>query len=207
MERWSEQASQRLRDGEEIAEVISVGENGVVVTNQRVLSFTPVGDGANYRAIERPNIEGVELASNGNADWLGYMAKGGLAGLVGVGIGYTMDFGGLISVDRINPEAAGKTGTASIIQMLGSISRLLAMVDDVLLVGGLLAFALCLGAFGLYLESRTHGLWIAVAGEDGHHVPAPKGSRTAVRRLQRVLGTQPDPATVYRDDPLEPQPE
>jgi hypothetical protein len=81
------------------------------------------------------------------------------------------------------------------------------MVDDVLLVGGLLAFAMCLGAFGMYLESRRHGIWITVAGEGDCYVPAPKDSRTAVERLQRHFETAPESESRYRDDPLRPHPE
>lgn len=209
MSRWSDRASQRLRDGEEIEDAISFGGNGVVVTTQRFLAFTPESNGANYRAIERPNVEGVSLESSGNAAWLGYMGKSGIAAVAGGVVGYTMDFGGLVSVDQLNPEAAGQTGIGPLMGLLASISRVLELADDVLLIIGLLALGLCLGAFGLYLESRTHGLWITVAGDDDLYVPAPKGSTTELARLERHLRTDPDPETetAPRDDPLKPQPE
>ena len=209
MARWSERARQRLRDGEEIEDAISFGENGIVVTNQRLLAFTPESDGANYRAIERPNVEGTALESNGETQWLGYVGKGALAGLVGVGVGYTMDFGGLVSLSQLNTKAASQTGVGSMMGLLSTVSRFLGMLDDALLVAGLLAFAVCLGALGLYLESRTHGLWIAVAGDDDLYVPAPKGATTELTRLQRHLRTEPDPGaeTAPREDPLEPHPE
>jgi len=43
--RWSERARERLRTGETVEETVPVGGNGVVVTNQRLLAFTPDREG------------------------------------------------------------------------------------------------------------------------------------------------------------------
>lgn len=212
MGRWSEHAGPRLRDGEEIVAEIPFGENGVVVTNQRLLVFVPESDGANYRAIERPNVEDIRLDSDGNTDLIRFVAQGGLAGITGVLIGYTMDFGSLVSVESISSGGtSGQSGIGGLLKILNSISRLLELLDDALLVGGMLAFAVGLGAFGLYLESRLYGLWITVAGEDDEvHVPAPDDAEAEFEQLQGYLDeeagsvSQPDDLTEPQTDPLEP---
>lgn len=220
MARWSERASQRLRDGEHIEESIPFGDNGVVVTNQRLLAFMPESEGANFRAIERPNVEGARLRSIGNPDWLGYMARGGLAGVVGIIVGTKMEFSGLISLGGIDPRAASKTGVGSMLGMLRSIADLVGKIDDAMLVVGLLGVAVWLGALGMYIQSREHVLQITIAGEGTLQVPAPKDADDEHRRLERLLRTTgeedsdspdreaaDDRDTQPREEPLSPRPE
>lgn len=187
MDRWSERASGRLRDGERIERSLPVGENGVVVTSHRVLAFTPEGDGANYRAIERPNVEDAALQTIGNTGWLEYVLKGGLAGVAGVGIGYTMDFGNFFSMDSITGSGASQVGMGGMLQVLAQINRLLDMLDDALLVGGLLGFVIALGALGMFVESRTRYLVIEVAGEEAVQVPAAGDVGDAPAQLRDAL--------------------
>lgn len=211
MSRWRAQASKRLREGEQITEEIPFGDNAVVVTTQRLLAFVPDSEGANFHAIERPNVEEITRDSRGDAEWLGYVARGALAGIAGVGIGITVDFKSLVSFGSIDSETVGRTGMGGLLEILASISQALDMLNDILLVLGLLAFSVCLGAFGLYLESRMHGVWITIAGEGEIHVPAPKDADAAFTRLEQALETDPvieDDLDVDPDeDSLEPDPE
>lgn len=230
MQRWREQATERLRDGETIEESISFGDNGVVVTNQRLLAFVPESEGANFRAIERPNVEGATLHGIGNADWLEYMGKGGLAGVVGIIVGTKMEFSGFISLQGIDPKAASQTGVGSMLGMLSQISTLVGKIDDAMLVVGLLGVAVWLGALGMYIESREYVLDVTVAGDSDLQVPAPKDADAEHRQLERLLrtttddersvddetgptyGPHEDPDTAddrdtSRDEPLSPQPE
>jgi hypothetical protein len=185
--RWREQARERLRTNETIEETIPVGGNGVVVTNQRVLVFMPDDEGPNFRTIERPNVEGVALRHVGDTGWLEYVGKGALAGVACVAIGLTVDFGGLFAIDSVSSEGAGAVGAGGLTRVLGSINSLLGTADEALLVGGLLALTFALGAFGMYVESRSHDLVIEVAGEDDCHVQAPSSADEQDLRLNEAL--------------------
>lgn len=215
--RWEARASERLRNGEVIEETIPVGENAVVVTSQRLLAFTPDGEGPNYRAVERPNVEGAALRHDGDTEWLEYTAKGAIGGLIAVGIGLTVDFGGMISLQGISTDGAGQVGIGGMLSMLTTITNLMGKVDDALLVGGLLALTFGLGAFGMYIESRTYSLVIDIAGEDDLHVRAPSDAQDQDRRLQSVLegestrnaGHEVDDGTGHdgtADDPIPAEP-
>ncbi|SEN44157.1 hypothetical protein SAMN05216388_1003119 [Halorientalis persicus] len=186
MARWEARANERLRNGETVEASVPVGENGVVVTSHRVFAFTPTSDGRNFRAVERPNVEGVGTAATSEIDWLGRAGKAALAGVAGVALGLTVDFGTLLDLGEIGSQGAGRLGMGGMLAVLQRISQLLGLLDDALLVGGLLALAGALGALGLYLQSRTKTLRIAVAGGPDLHVPAADRG-DAVVRLRRHL--------------------
>jgi len=206
MTRWRERATERLRDGEAIEETVPFGDNAVVVTSQRLLAFTPDGDGANYRAVERPNVEGASLTHVAETKWIEYILKGTVFGVAGVGIGLTVDFGGLLSIQQINTSSGG-IGLGAILGLLNSINQFLAKLNQYILVGGLLALTVALGALGKYIESRTHVLAISVAGEDVLHVRAPKDVGHHLQRLQALLRGERDDATRPGGEPLDPSPE
>lgn len=210
MTQWRERATGRLRNGESVVTTVPVGGNGVVVTSQRLMAFTPESDGPNYRAVERPNVEDVRLETVGDEDWLEYVFKGGIGGLVGVAVGLTVDFGSLLSVGSIDTSGAGQVGVGGMLAILERITQLLGSLDDVFLYGGLLAFAAGLAALGKYVESRDHTLTVEVAGDDPVRVLAPKGSDDALARVQRSLresdADEREPASESEgSDPLDPR--
>jgi len=192
MARWEARASERLRDGETIEASVPVGDSGVVVTSQRVFVFAPERDGANFRSVERPNVEGVDTAATSETDWLGRAGKTALAGVAGVALGLTVDFGGLLDLGGIGGQGTGRVGMGGMLAVLRQVSRLLELLDEALLIGGLLALAGALGALGLYLQSRTKTIRIAIAGDADLHVPA-TDRRDAVSQLRRHLAGDADP--------------
>ena len=207
MARWEARANERLRDGEEIEASVPVGENGVVVTSQRVFAFTPASDGGNFRAVERPNVEGVGTAATSEITWLGRAGKAALAGVAGVALGLTVDFGSLLDLGGLGGQGTSRVGMGGMLAVLRQVSRLLELLDEALLVGGLFALAGAFGALGLYLQSRTKTLRIAVAGDPDLHVPAADRG-DAVVRLRRHLvdgdsSTPPDTGAgpLESDDP------
>jgi hypothetical protein len=205
MSRWSDRARKRLRHGETIEESVAVGDNGVVVTNQRVLSFTPAGDRANFRAVERPNVESISQRTIGDAEWLEYVGKAGLVGLVCVPLGLLVDFGSLLSIGDVSTDGAGQIGVGGMVGMLKSMSSLLGMLDDALLVAGLLGLTFALGALGMYVQSRTPTLLIEVAGDaEDVHVVSSEDRDDAVSRLRRVFRTEDLDAAAPAEDPLDP---
>ncbi|RXK50288.1 hypothetical protein [Halorientalis pallida] len=204
MARWEERASERLRHGETIETAVPIGTSGVVVTTQRVFAFTPESDGANFRSVERPNVEGVVTDTTSDTGWLGYVARAALAGVAGVALGLTVDFGSLLDLGGIGGQGASRVGMGGMLTVLQQVSRLLGLLDQVLLVGGLLALAVALGALGMYVESRTKTIRLTVAGGADLHVPA-SARGDAVARLQRHLADgaagEPTDAGGERDAP------
>lgn len=206
MAQWNRRARQRLRDGESIEASVSVGDNGVVVTNQRLLAFAPETEGQNYRAVERPNIEHVSVETIGNEEWLPHVGKAALFGIVGVALGLTVDFGSLLSLEGVDTSGADDVGVGGMLSILRTIADLLAMLDDVFLVGGLLAVAVGLGAFGLYVESRQEMLVVSVAGGNDVQVPVAEGADDGVDSIKAALfEPDVDGDRTVEQDPLAPQ--
>ncbi|WP_276273209.1 hypothetical protein [Haloarcula litorea] len=205
---WVNRAGDLLYDGEGVQEQVRVGDGGVVVTSHRVLAFTPDREGPNYRAVERPNVEGVGLTTDGETDHLERGVKALVAGLALVAAGYTVDLDGLVSGVSLSDTAA--TGAAGLGRMLGTLQTLLgllARLDDLLLLFGALALLFAVVVLGVYLWSRERVLVVEVAGDDDVHLPAPESGGDAVRdRLWAAIVPGDAPADAGRsppaDDPL-----
>jgi len=188
MTRWSDEARQRLRDGERIETTVPFGDNAVVVTDQRVFAFTPEGEGTNYRVVERPNVEAVGLGMVGETGWLRYALKGSVVGAVGIGIGLTTEFGSLFTLGGVGSDGPVRIEFGGLLEGLQTVVDLLGYLDEGLLVLGGLGVAVALTTLGVFVQSRDHTLVVAVAGDEDIHVPAPRDSEDERDELRRVLG-------------------
>lgn len=204
---WVERAGDLLYDGESVREEVTVGSGGVVVTTHRVLAFTPDRDGSNYRAVDRPNVDGAGFETSGELPFLFQAVKAIVIGLVLLAAGMTVNLEGLVS--GISLDSGGAAGAVGLGQMMGlmqTMLSLLAQLDDIMRLFGGLALAFGAVVLAVYLWSRERLLVISVAGEDDIELTAPDDD--SVRdRLERALipgdgsasaGTEA-PAT---DDPL-----
>lgn len=164
---WVERASDLLHGNEVIEEEVQVGTGGVVVTNQRVLVFTPDRAGANFRQVDRPNVESVESRATGERRFIMPGVKAGILGIVMVAFGYAFSFDQLS--ESISLDSGGAASAVGVGQLLGIIQTfigLLAMLDDLLRIVGGLALAFSVVALGVYVWSRERLLVISVAGGD-----------------------------------------
>ena len=202
---WVEQADGLLYDGESIQETVPAGAGGVVVTSHRLLAFTPDREGANYRQVDRPNVEGVACRTSGAFRFLQQAVKALVVGAVLVVAGTTVSLDGMVSgISLDSGGAAGAVGIGGLLGLLQSMLSLLAQLDDLLRLFGGLALAFGAVVLAVYVRSRERLLVVTVAGSEDIELTAPDGEGT-VEQLQAAIGpgdagpTAPSRAT---DDPL-----
>ncbi len=171
MATWQSRVEQLLYDGEEVDHQVGDDRMGVVVTSHRVLAFTPEADGANFRAVDRPNVVDVERTNTGETRWLVSGSKWLVVGvLLAIG-GLVFDFEGIFGGVEVNQEA-GQVGLGGILGLFALLRTIFAVMDDALILGGSLASLGGLAAIGWYLQSRTPSIRIDVAGEDDISLPS-----------------------------------
>jgi hypothetical protein len=184
-----------LYDGERVRESVAVADDRVVVTTHRVLALTPNADGANFRAVDRPNVEGVELSTGGTGRYLRWTIRPLVLGAILVVAGTQLDLGDPLS--GMDTSSAEATGTGGILSTVSSLTSLLAVLDEVMLAVGAVCLLVVALLLGLYLYSRETALVIGVAGDDDVRLPVGGGHESAAARLESVVAgaTAPDEET------------
>ena len=173
---WVERAADLLYDGESIEREVRVGEGGVVVTSHRVLAFTPDREGANFQQVDRPNVDGVDVETDGQVLFLMQAVKAIVVGLVLLAAGLTISLDSMvsgISLDIGGGAAAGAMGLGRMMGLLQGLLTLLAQLDDIMRIFGVLALAFGLVVLGVYVWSREQLLVVSVAGGDDIKLTAP----------------------------------
>lgn len=184
---WAAKVDQLLHDGENVEESLDVGPDRLVVTTQRLLAFMPSGDGPRFEAIHRPNVTGVELQSGGSPQHLERALKAGILGFLLIAGGATVSLDGMLA-GSVDSAAASQTGVGDIIGFLGVLATILALVDDILLVAGLLSIAVAALATTLYLRSRDTNVIVTVAGGDNVRLTGDDVTEASLEQLRRALG-------------------
>jgi len=185
---WRERVNELLYDGETVERTVDVGANRVYVTSHRVLAFfDDDASGANFRQVDRPNVEAVGAGSD--SDWLRLartVVWGGL-GLACVVVGVLVEFGSFVSVpENLESGAVGSTG--GIVSLFADLVAALALVDEAVAVLGGLLLAVAAYHGSRYAQSREQVVTVGVAGaEDVRLVVA--GDPTAnAGELRQALG-------------------
>ena len=202
---WVERATTLLFDGETIETDLRVGSGGLVVTSHRLLAFTPDGDGSNYRAVDRPNVEGARTTTIGEARFLEQGVKSLIVGGVLVVAGQVVSLDSMVAGISLSTGGAGAVGIGRLMGTLRTMLALLAQLDDIMTLFGGLALALSAVTLGVYAWSREQVLEIRVAGDEPIHLPAPDDD-TVIERLRRAIRPGDAPAgsgtETPADDPL-----
>jgi hypothetical protein len=200
---WVERADGLLYEGESVQEEVRVGTGGVVVTSHRLLAFTPDGEGANYRQVDRPNVEGAEYRTSGTFWFLEQAVKALVVGAVLLVAGLTVSLDGMVSgISLDSGGAASAVGIGGMLGLLRTMLSLLAQLDDVMRILGGLALAAGVVVLGVYFRSRERVLVVAVAGGDDIELPAPEDEH-AVGQLRAALFPDEAPAPAPpADDPV-----
>lgn len=188
MATWSGRVDDLLFEGEAVRESVPVGDGRVVVTSHRLLAFTPGTDGENYRHVDLPNVEGVTVRSAGETGYLEPGAKAAVVGVVLMAAGATVSFDGLLTSVAVDPSAAAGSGIGGVLGLLDTLTTVLGLLDDAMLVAGALGTVVGLGALGLYLQSRERLLEVEVAGDEPVRLPVEGEGEAAREALALALG-------------------
>lgn len=182
---WADRVEDLLDPGESVHERIAFDETAVVVTDRRVLAFTPTVDGANYRAIARPNVESVAIETTGPVANVLRAVRVGIAGVIALGAGLLFDFGAMVGgIDQPSLEGTGIGGALS---MVNTMITLLGALDDALMIGGVLALVLAIAFGAVYWVERERYFAIGVAGDDDVRLPIP--DEQIRDRIERAVRT------------------
>jgi hypothetical protein len=152
------------RSDEPVERVVTVGDATLAVTEQRLLALTPDSDGANFRAIERPNVEAVTGGARGNSAHLRRAIRPGILGVVLLGASQFVDLEGVAGATT--PQGTDQLGLGGLFALLELFLGVLALLDTLLLLGGVGLLCLALLLVAAYGYSRSRELRITVAGGD-----------------------------------------
>jgi len=174
-----------LEDGEHVEREVDVGSGRLVVTDRRLLAFTPEGDGPNYRAIARPNVQHVEIAPRSE---FGHVRNGVLYLVIGLA---TIAAGALLETDNAlqgvpTGPGASRLGVSSLIS---EAAYWIGLIDDGIVALGVV-FALPAVYHAVrYQQSRRTVLSVGVAGDDDVDLPTERvdDPNGAVERLRLAL--------------------
>ncbi|GCF13441.1 hypothetical protein Harman_13760 [Haloarcula mannanilytica] len=197
---WVARAESLLYDGEVIEADVRLDRGGVVVTSHRVLVFTPDREGSNYRQVDRPNVEGVDVTTSGDWSFLELGVKALVVGVVLVAAGMTVSLDSLVS--NVSLDSGGATSAVGIGGMLGMLQTMLtlmAQLDDLLRLFGGLALAFAAVVLGVYLWSRDRLLVVRVAGDDDIELTAPD-DESVVDRIEAAIVPGAAPADAANPD-------
>jgi hypothetical protein len=175
-----------LRDDESVEVTLPAGNGRIVVTTHRVLAATPERDGPNLSYADRPNVEAVERENEGGTAHLARGVKACVVGLLLLGVGATVDLGGLITGTSVDSGTASQVGVGQVVAMLDALRAGLALLDVAMVAGGVLAVGFGLVSTSLFLRARQTALVVRVAGHDDLRVDAAV-TDTDVAALRRRL--------------------
>jgi len=159
---WSERVDQLLFDGEHVETTVDLTGGTVVVTGQRVLVFTPGGDGERFRAIDRPNVIGVERRGVSPFDLLPTAAKVGVAGALLVLVGVVVDPAALFP----RPDLSSARAAGGMVGTVESMLDLFYALDSALIALGAVLSIVGAAMLGVQLATREDRLAIEVAGDE-----------------------------------------
>lgn len=199
MSDWAAETERLLFDGEDVEERMDVGPDHLVVTSHRVLAFMPSGDGPNFSAAHRPNVEDVTMQAGGNPAHLQRAIKAGVLGVFLLVGGATVSLDGMLDAS-IDTSAASQTGVGQVVGMFSVLAMLMNLVDDALLVGGVLSLAVAATALTLYLRSRNTTVVVEVTGGDDIYMTGDDVTEGSVTRLRRALGLSGQHAITFTDE-------
>lgn len=183
---WANEVDRLLFEGERVEESLDVGSDRLVVTTHRVLAFMPTGSGKRFEAIHRPNVVRVDMQAGGDNDHLTRGVKAVILGFFLLAGGATVSLDGLLG-GSVDTAGASQVGVGEIVGLLGVLQTILALVDDALLVAGLVAFGVAAVAFTLYARSRKTDVVVSVAGGDDVHMTGDDVTEASLVQLRRAL--------------------
>lgn len=167
---WTDRVEQLCDEGETIDHRADLEAATLVVTNRRLLAFTPDRGDRNFRAVDRPNVGTVTVESTDRLAWLGLSLA---AAFVGVGL---LEATRAVSLGDLVPDGVPSApALPPVSDLVGAVRE---GVGTALLVLEWGAVALALSALVLavvlaaaYVRSRSRRLVIRVSGGTDLAIP------------------------------------
>ncbi len=200
---WRQRVDELLYEGEEVREHVEFDASTVVVTSHRMLAFRPDADGANFRQVDRPNVDGVSTGANSKTTLIERALRFGLTGAVLIVAGYVIDLEGLIGGVDLNSQSTSELGLGGILGTLQGMLNLLTRLDELLQLFGALALLLAVVVFGVYWYTREETVVIEVAGDEDVHIPRPPDAADTVERLEQAIAPETAEEKEIPRDPLQ----
>lgn len=179
-----------LHEGERVARVAEFGTSRLVVTNQRVLALTPDAPGANFRKVDRPNVENVSVGTDSNLRYLSWAVSMVILAVPFLAGSRLLNFEGTFS--GLDYENGGRAVGIDL-GFVETLATVFALIDDALLLAGVACLLLVVPFALLYVRSRTTVVRIHVAGDSNVEIPA--GNQpdvdAAVGAAREALGFEP----------------
>lgn len=148
-----------LYRGESVVETLDVDDSQLIATSHRVVALDPAGE-ARVRTCDRLNAEDVRPDTIADDRFAAPTLKALVAGASLTGVGLLVPFERLL--DPITGIRA--PGFEAVVVLFSVLQRTLALLDDLLLVAGLLSLAVGLGGLAWYLSGRMPVVRVSVVG-------------------------------------------
>lgn len=190
---WTDRVEQLCDEGERIEHRADLEAATLVVTNRRLLAFTPDRDGRNFRAVDRPNVGTVTVEPTDRLAWLVLSLA---AAFVGVGL---LEAAQVVSLGGLVPDGIPSApDVAPAADLVGAVREGIETATLVLEWGAVAlsvtALVLAVALAAAYVRSRSRRLLIRVSGGDDLAVPV---TDAAVED-----GVVADLETAIRPDPI-----
>lgn len=182
-----DRVEQMLHVGEEILVSEAIEDALVVITDTRVLVFSPDKSAKRFYSVYRPNVTGFNVTTGGEASNAMKSVRTGTYSVLLLGAGVFIDLEGII-----DPIAAPNgVGISGMLSAINTVIFMLGFLDEILLFLGLISLSIT-SWYGIrYFQSRERNLSITVAGDSSIRIPIePIGNvEPGVERLNRAIET------------------
>lgn len=163
---WADRVNQLLHEGETVRGSVPVGDGEVYVTTHRILAFrSGDADGANFRQVDRPNVDGVAASAESDREALASALAWGVLGVALAATGVLVEVGGMFAPPAAL-EQGGVAGAGGVVSLFRTVFDALALVDEAVAVVGGLGLAVAAWYAARYWRSREHVVTVAVAGDE-----------------------------------------
>lgn len=188
---WADRVNELLHDGETVRGSVPVGDGEVYVTTQRLLAFRGAdADGANFRGVARPNVDGVAASAESDRGALARALAWGVVGVALAAAGVLVEVADLFTTPEALEQGA-VAGAGGAVSLFRTVFDALALVDEAVAVFGGLGLAVAAWYGVRYWRSRERVVTVAVAGDHDVRLPVADESAEdvadAVAELRRHL--------------------
>lgn len=206
MPRWEGRVREQLLDGESVVESFDAGVTHVVVTDDRVLVFTPHStDWPGVQTARRSNVSVIQRGSTGSRRYLWRAALFAVLGLPSVVFGTLFEVADYVPTPAsLDVEGADRFGGGELLDFMKTVLWGVIRLDEALQILGILFLLAAIAALVYFWTSeRSQTLELLVRGEAEDIVfPRPAESADVERKLERLLDLETDrsAATLGREE-------